>query len=250
MNNMKQKPVVQNQNGSVESKGKTVDEAIANGLAALNLTAEQVDIDIINHGSRGILGLGAEEAVVRLTPKETAPVAEPVPAADPVPPAEADTGFDAALVGRAKEILQALLENMSLEGTVTSRLGTDLVDADDQPPLVLDIEGSDLGLLIGRRGETLQALQFVTRQILNKEMGRWVPVVVDVESYLARRRKTLQQLADRMAERVVSSGRRVALEPMSAHERRIIHMHLRNHDSVYTESTGEGERRKVVILPK
>ncbi len=255
MNNMKQKPVVQNQNESVKSKGKTVEEAIASGLAQLNLTEAQVDIEIVNQGSRGILGLGAEEAVVILTPKtaETTSV-ESETSADESPvaadPNADDTALDPALAQRAEEVLRELLSKMSIDGTVTSRLGTDLIDDGETPPMVLDITGSDLGLLIGRRGETLRALQFITRQILNKEMGHWVPVVVDVESYLVRRRKTLQQLAMRMADRVVFSGRRVALEPMPAQERRIIHMQLRDHDKVYTESTGEGERRKVVILPK
>ncbi len=250
MNNMKQKPVVQNQNESVKSSGKTVEEAIADGLAQLNLTADQVDIEVVNQGSRGILGLGAEEAVVVLTPKTANPVSAAEAAADAASDPDPDTGFDPALAQRAEAVLRELLAKMSVAGTVTSRLGTDLIDEGETPPLVLDITGSDLGLLIGRRGETLRALQFVTRQILNKEMGRWVPVVVDVESYLVRRRKTLQQLATRMADRVVFSGRRVVLEPMPAQERRIIHMQLRNHDQVYTESTGEGERRKVVILPK
>jgi len=125
-----------------------------------------------------------------------------------------------------------------------------LVDPGERPPLTLDITGADLGLLIGRKGETLRALQFVMRQILSKEAGRWVPVVVDVESYLVRRRKNLQQLADKMADRVVFSGRKVALEPMPAQERRIVHIQLRNHQHVYTNSVGEGERRKVVILPR
>lgn len=257
MNNMKQNPVVQNQNASVESKGKTVNEAIANGLAQLNLSAEQVNVEVLSEGSRGILGLGAEDAVVRLTPivndapADADPVVESGTAdSSPAEQTDAETAFDPALIHRAEEVLHDLLSAMALEGSITSRLGTDLVEPDEVPPLVLDINGPDLGLLIGRRGETLGALQFVTRQILNKEMGRWVPVVVDVESYLVRRRKTLQQLANRMAERVASSGRRVALEPMPPAERRIIHMQLRNHTQVYTESTGEGERRKVVILPK
>ncbi len=252
---MSQKQAVQNQNESVKSSGKTVEDAVAAGLAQLNLAEDQVDIEVVSQGSRGILGIGAEDAVVVITPKTTA---SSVP--DEPKPAEADTaevvssaaaeGLDPELAQRAETVLQELLEKMGVPATVSARLGTDLADDDESPLLTLDIAGSDLGLLIGRRGETLRSLQFITRQILNKEMGRWTPVVVDVESYLVRRRKTLQQLADRMADRVVFSGRRVALEPMPAQERRIIHMQLRNHDKVYTESTGEGERRKVVILPK
>lgn len=260
MTNIAQKQADQNQNASVKSKGKSVDEAIKYGLAALNTTADQVDIEVINEGSRGILGIGAEDAEVKLTLKpelmpetdpveETSPVLEVV-AEDTSDAPETGDSFDADLAKHAEDILQELLTKMGVEATVSSRIGTDLVESDEEPPLTLDVSGEDLGLLIGRRGETLRALQFITRQILNKDAGRWVPAIVDVESYLVRRRRTLQQLATRMADRVVFSGRRVMMEPMPANERRIIHMQLRNHDKVYTQSTGEGERRKVVILPK
>lgn len=244
----------QNQNASVKSSGKTVDDAIAKGLTELNLSLEDVDVEILNQGSRGILGIGAEDAVVQLMAKVT--TAEPVDN-EPISTSEAstediaaDTGFDPGLQSRAIEILGNLLEKMNVKAEINGRLGRDLISDDETPPLVLDITGADLRLLIGRRGETLRALQFVTRQILNKEAGRWVPVVIDVESYLVRRKKTLEQLAERMAERAVFSGRRVMLEPMPAQERRIIHLQLRNHEQVYTQSAGEGEHRKVVILPK
>lgn len=267
----------QNQNESLRSSGKTVDEAIEQGLKRLKLSQDQVVISVIKQGSRGILGLGAEDAVVLLTPRPVKPVvletpapAEPVAVAEeapsvPVPvavvPALAEAapaskaapavnGFDPQVAERAREILHTLLDKMGIPADVTARVGHDLIDPGEKAPLILDITGHDLGLLIGRRGETLRALQFVTRQILNKELGYWVPVVVDVESYLVRRRKTLQQLALRMADRVVFSGRKVVLEPMPSLERRIIHMQLRDHQQVYTNSTGEGENRKVVILPK
>ena len=241
------------QNASVKSSGKTVDDAIASGLAELNLPLEDVDVEILNQGSRGILGIGAEDAVVQLTAKvavEEPADNEPVAVPEASPDTVADTGFDPDLQNRAIEILSNLLEKMGIKAEINGRLGNDLITDDETPPLVLDITGTDLGLLIGRRGETLRALQFVTRQILNKEAGRWVPVVIDVESYLVRRKKTLEQLAERMAERAVFSGRRVMLESMPAQERRIIHLQLRNHEQVYTQSAGEGEHRKVVILPK
>lgn len=265
----------QNQNESLRSSGKTVDEAVEQGLKRLKLSQDQVVISVIKQGSRGILGLGAEDAVVLLTPKPVDPVtvetpapAEPVVGAEespvlapvavalpeePIPaskPAPAINDFDPQVAERAREILHTLLDKMGIPADVTARVGHDLIDPGEKAPLILDITGHDLGLLIGRRGETLRALQFVTRQILNKELGYWVPVVVDVESYLVRRRKTLQQLALRMADRVVFSGRKVVLEPMPSLERRIIHMQLRDHQQVYTNSTGEGENRKVVILPK
>ncbi|MFQ5576428.1 MAG: RNA-binding cell elongation regulator Jag/EloR [Anaerolineae bacterium] len=242
---------------SVKSNAKTVIEAIEKGLAQLNLTRDEVDVSIINQGSRGILGLGAEEAVVMLTPKPSPPdpdLPPPGEAADATPPPsgssdEADP-FTPEIKARAQEILETLLSKLSVKANVSVRIGTDLVEPGENPPLTLDVTGSDLGLLIGRRGETLQALHFVTRQILNKEVGQWVPVVVDVESYLTRRRKSLQQLANRMAERVVFSRKKMALEPMSPQERRIIHLQLREHEQVYTNSTGEGDKRKVVIFPK
>ncbi len=248
MKNPAQNQLDQNQNESVKSSGKNVDDAIANGLAELNLTLEDVDVEIINQGSRGILGIGAEDAIVQLTPKN---ISAEETANDETEPAETtEIGFDPELQKRAIDILGNLLEKMNVTAEINARLGDDLIAEGESAPLVLDITGADLGLLIGRRGETLRSLQFVTRQILNKEAGHWVPVVVDVESYLRRRKKTLEQLADRMAERAVFSGRRVMLEPMPAQERRIIHLQLRNHEKVYTQSAGEGEHRKVVILPK
>ena len=275
----------QSQDGrSVKSSGKTVQDAIQQGLAQLSLTEDQVEIDVVKEGSRGILGFGAEDAVVVITPKI---MPQPEPAAlDNTPAVEVEEDSTAAVTDlsedesdydqdfesddsdedfeqggdaqaepidqekRAQEILETLLDKMSVKAQVSVRQGEDLVDPGEVPPLTLDITGSDLGVLIGRRGETLRALQFVVRQILSKEAGRWVPVVVDVESYLVRRRKSLQQLAKRMADRVAFSKRKITLEPMSAQERRIIHLQLRDHDEVYTQSVGEGERRKVVIFPK
>lgn len=232
----------------------------------MQLGPNDVDVTVVSSGSRGILGLGAEDAVVRLTPKQPPTLADPSdsedapPAADAVAvdapavePAATDAKLDEQLPDvqqQAKDVLQSLLKHMNVPAEVTTRMGHDLVEPGERVPLTLDISGQDLGLLIGRRGETLYALQFVVRQILSKELGRWLPVLVDVESYLVRRRKTLQQLADRMADRVIFSGRKVTLEPMAAHERRIIHLQLRDHEDVYTNSVGEGDRRKVVILPK
>ncbi len=255
---------------SVKSSAKTVEAAIDQALEQLNLSRDQVDVEIISEGKSGIFGLGAEDAQVLVTPKapdagDDTPVLDSaaetaVEAAEEIidksevsatreTAADSDL-IDPALQERAGEILQEILTRMSITADVSARIGKDLVDPGERPPLTLDITGADLGLLIGRKGETLRALQFVMRQILSKEAGRWVPVVVDVESYLVRRRKSLQQLADRMADRVVFSGRKVALEPMPAQERRIVHIQLRNHQQVYTNSVGEGERRKVVILPK
>lgn len=258
----------------IVSSGKTVQDAINQGLQQLNLSEDQVEIEIIKEGSRGIFGFGAEEAVVQLVPKgqpaakpesealqaDVSPEAEEITKDHvPTPLKEAEEKgeyaplapeVDEATHKRVKEILETLLEKMSVKGEVQIRVGHNLVEPGETPPLTLDVTGPDLGVLIGKRGETLQALQFVVRQILSKEAGRWIPVVVDVESYLVRRRKSLKQLANRMADRVAFSKRKVVLEPMSAQERRIIHLQLREHEQVYTQSIGDGERRKVVIYPK
>ncbi len=110
--------------------------------------------------------------------------------------------------------------------------------------------GDDLGVLIGRRGQTLQSLQYITRLIVSREVQHWVNLVVDVEKYKLRREKSLRQLAQRMAERVAFGGQPVALEPMPPNERRIIHLALRDHLVVTTKSIGKGDRRKVTIVPK
>jgi len=121
---------------------------------------------------------------------------------------------------------------------------------DDEGVMTFEIDGPDAGLLIGRRGETLQALQFIVRMVTNRQLGRKAHVVIDIEDYRERRVQMLRRLARRTAGRVGSSGREYALEPMSPAERRIVHMSLAGHDEVRTESEGEGNQRRVVILPK
>jgi spoIIIJ-associated protein len=123
-------------------------------------------------------------------------------------------------------------------------------DEQDEPTLVLDIRGSDLNMLIGRRGETLDSLQYLIRLLVAKELGHYVHIVLDVEGYKAHRAQMLKQLALRMAERVATTHKPAALEPMPANERRIVHLALRDHAQVRTESVGLGENRKVTIIPQ
>ncbi len=275
-----------NQAESIEVRAKNVNAAIEEGLRRLNLTREQVDVEVMTPGSRGVLGFGAEDARVRLTPRPIvkpppvsapparptrdepppvaspakppaaaapttarsapAPVGEPKPAV--TPPAAEEAGDPVAL---ASGMLAELLRLMGVQATVRGHFATDSVrDKNEEPALVLDIVGNDLGILIGRRGETLTALQYVTRLMVNHKLERWVNVVVDVEEYKNRRERTLQQLAIRTAERVAATGRTLALEPMPARERRIIHLTLRDHPEVTTQSVGEDEHRKVTIVPK
>jgi spoIIIJ-associated protein len=185
------------------------------------------------------------------TPAKSAPTAAPAagpaptaPAAEPAEPGDQDVGAIAA------ELLQGMLDRMDLRAKVQVVEYRGVLDEDQDAPLMLNIEGEDLGILIGRRAETLAALQYLTRLMVNHRSHRWVNLVVDVEGYKARREEQLVRLAERMAERVVSTGRAVALEAMPPRERRIVHITLRNHPQVTTQSVGEGDQRKVTIVPR
>lgn len=156
---------------------------------------------------------------------------------------------EADLERQARETLEELLAKMKVQADVTAQWGQPS-EPGESAPLMLDVRGDDLSQLIGWRGETLTALQYITRVIVAKQVGRLVNVVVDVEGYKARREQQLRRLAERMAEQALAHGRTVVLEPMPASERRLVHIALRDHPGVRTESVGEGERRKVTIVPK
>ena len=233
---------------SVEAGGKDVEEAIAQGLAELGKTRDEVEIEVLSEGSRGLFGLGAEEARVRISIIESQVLEEVVEKIEVVrepaaPPLERD--FQQI----AKGTLEELLVKMGIRVQVVIRQKADVGEG-ELPTVVLDIVGDDLGILIGRRGETLAALQYITRLIVSHKTHRWHPLVVDVEQYKVRRERSLRRLAQRMAERVSFSRQPVALEAMSAYERRIVHLALRDHPTVTTKSVGEGDHRKVTIIPK
>ncbi|MGQ0603887.1 MAG: Jag family protein [Anaerolineales bacterium] len=149
----------------------------------------------------------------------------------------------------AQQALQDILARMKLIATTTAEWGEPDVD-DGTRTILLNVQGEDLGGLIGRRGETLNALQLILRMMLSKQLLRGVSVAVDVEHFRERRLEQLRRMARKTAEQVVERQRPIALEPMSPDERRLIHIELRDHPDVRTESTGEGNRRKVQIIPK
>lgn len=247
----------------IEITAPNVEEAIQKGLNQLQRTQDQVTIEVVDEGSRGVFGLGSRDAVVRLTPNAPEPKPEPVakietlaipdpvptptPQPDPVDPVETveDTEEDDE-VRITREVIEELLERMDVEAVVT----TQYIDKNGSRTVHAEISGNDLSYLIGPRAETLNALQYITRLILGKELSRAVSLQVDVEGYRERRYQALETLANRMAEQVVSTGKRQYLEPMPANERRMIHLALRNHPDVVTQSVGEGDRRKVSIRPR
>lgn len=226
---------MEGQTKSIEVSAPTVEEAITKGLAELGKAEDEVEVEVLDPGSRGLLGIGAKEALIRLS------FAEPQ---EETPPPEKHTEQI------ARETLQELLVKMGVRARVSIRPEEEVPPDEDAPPFILDIMGDDLGVLIGRRGQTLQSLQYITRLIVSREVQHWVNLVVDVEKYKLRREKSLRQLAQRMAERVAFGGQPVALEPMPPNERRIIHLTLRDHPIVTTKSIGKGDRRKVTIVPK
>ncbi|MFC2017371.1 RNA-binding cell elongation regulator Jag/EloR [Chloroflexota bacterium] len=218
---------------SLEISGKTVEEAIQRALEQLGIGREEVEVTVLKEGKPGILGLGAEEARIR------------VRSLVKMPEKESD------IAGVAERVLEALLTMMGVAASIVPQAKPFVGGEEDvAAPIALDIKGDDLGILIGRHGQTLSCLQYIVRLIVGPQTQAWVPISIDVEGYKQRRYEALQALAWRMAEQVKAKGVPFALEPMSAYERRIVHLTLAEHPDVTTQSIGEDEARKVVILPK
>jgi spoIIIJ-associated protein len=211
---------------SVEVSAKTLEEATEQALEQLGLTREEVEITVINKGRSGILGLGAEDARIRVTP-----LVEKV-------------GESASA---AREIVEKLLSLIKVSAKVQPESPPEGVGPD---VIALNLSGPDLGVLIGRRGQTLAALQYIANLIMAHRLQTRQRLFLDVEGYRQRHYAALRTLALRMAEQVKATGQSVVLEPMPASERRIVHLALAEIPDVATRSLGEGESRKVIILPK
>jgi len=217
----------------LEISARTVEEAIQLALEQLGVSREEVEVTVIKEGKAGILGLGAEEAMVR------------VQTLVPTPEKEGD------VAEIAKGILERMLTLMGVAGSVAP-LAQPIVEGEKETTasVTLNIKGDDLGILIGRRGQTLSSLQHIVRLIVSHQTEAWVPIIIDVEGYKQRRYRALQTFAQQMAEQVKAKEAPFTFEPMPAYERRIIHLALADHPDVTTQSIGEGEARKVVIMPK
>ncbi len=279
-----------NERTTLEIIAPTVEEALAQGLAQLGLPADAVSVEVLDSGNKGLFGLGGRQVRVRLTVnpptgaesaraapaekperKREPKVEKPAPAAAPsrravgeekveaapktpqkeLAPAANQTegipGLHDAILDQTESTVSKLLYQMGMEAQVSAHYGE---ARDDRRPIMVDIRGNDLGVLIGHRGETLNAFQYVASLMVGKATQQFIYLVVDIEGHRDRRERQLRQLARRMAEQVIKTGRRLTLEPMPAAERRIIHMELRDHPAVTTQSSGEEPHRKITILPK
>lgn len=203
----------------VEKSGKTIDEAVNAALLELGTTRENVEIEVVNEGKRGILGIGAEEATVRVKMEETP-------------------------LQRAENYVKSVLESFGIEAEIKSSYEDETVN--------IEIIGDsvEVGKVIGRRGDTLDALQYLTSLVVNKGEENYIRVTIDTENYRGKREETLIKLAKRMAGMVSRSKKSVTLEPMNPNERRIIHSALQNYRNITTYSTGKDPNRCIVITTK
>lgn len=204
-----------------EITAKTVEQAIEEAERQLGIGRDQFEVEVVREGKSGVLGVRGKGAVIRV---------------NPLTPPEED------VVRVVTEVLEALLRLMGVTGRVEV--------LSDEIPVTLNIEGDDLGILIGRRGQTLASLGHITKLIVAARLKAWLPLNVDVAGYKKRRQDSLQRLALYLAEQVKSRHRAITMEPMPPAERRVIHLSLADHPDVVSHSIGEGENRKVVILLK
>lgn len=204
----------------MEFEGKSTEEAIENACAHFQVPPEQLEIEIVSVGSSGLFGLGGRKAKIRAILREEAPL---------------------PLLPQAQEILEQLLEKMDEPGKVAGR--------QEEDRIILNIETADAGLLIGKQGQTLEAMQYLLTKILAKKSRRKVRITIDVESYRARHNDALVQLALKNGDKVKRSGKPVTLNPMNPHDRRIVHLTLQTDKELKTLSRGEGLYKKVIIYP-
>ena len=232
---------------STEKKAKSIDEAIELALAELGIEREKAEIEIIQEPAKGFLGLGAKEAVVKVSGEVSASPAKPVqkkadaPKEKKVKTSGGVYNSDSP-AENAKNFITDILNAMGIEVTVTSELVGDVVE--------VNIEGENMGVVIGKRGDTLDSIQYLTSLVVNQTSEDYIKVSIDTENYREKREEALSALAQRLALKVAKTGRKFALEPMNPYERRIIHSNLQDNEDVTTFSVGQEPYRKVVIAPK
>ena len=265
----------------IEFEGKTIDQALENASRKLSIPVEDLKYDIVSHGSSGIFGLvGVKKAKIRVVDKKGAgndgmnkdmksqardlvkdafqlqdsPKTDPekevlVESAEKAEEEDTDTPID--------DDLRAQLEQAASQGERALRQIADYITDNStiavdirKERLIFRLEGGNSGLLIGKRGQTLEAIQYLVEKIVNKQNGQRIRVLVDVEGYLETRKNNLKSMASRMAEKAAKINKPVTIGQMNAYDRRIVHLHLKDNQGVRTQSVGEGYYRKLVIFPK
>lgn len=199
--------------------GKTIDDAINKAIVELRISSDQLEYVVVDKGSTGILGIGSRPAVIEAWAKDS-------------------------LVGTAREFLNNLFETMNMEVEVVGSYN------EEERTMNLDLQGEDMGILIGKRGQTLDSLQYLTSLVVNKNSNEYIRVKLDIENYRERREDSLENLARSCAAKVKKTKKPIVLEPMNPYERRIIHSCLQSDRNVITSSEGEEPYRHVVISLK
>ena len=203
----------------IEISAKTVDDAVTEGLIKLGTTSDKIEYEVMEKGSAGFFGLGSKPAKIRIRKKST-------------------------VEDHVREFLNNVFRAMGMEVEILSR------KSEDEKNIDIELKGSDMGVLIGKRGQTLDSLQYLTNLAVGKQVNEYVKVKIDTEDYRKRRRETLENLAKNIAYKVKRTKRSVSLEPMNPYERRVIHSALQNDRYVTTHSEGEEPFRRVVVTLK
>ncbi len=238
---------------SIEIEGKTIDEAIEKACSEFNVPREKLNIEIISDGATGFLGLGSKKAKIKASIMSIdmaidTPTAQSRKGAqrkssvisDSMEPAGPEDSAESPAM-RAKRILEGILQRMNLDCPLTVEETADTI--------LLNIKGDGSGLLIGKRGQNLDAIQYIVNKSVSKNTNNRKMIVVDTESYRKKREESLIALAAKLAEKVKKSKKALTVGHMNAHDRRVIHLALQNDESLTTKSRGEGEFRKIVIMP-
>ena len=229
----------------VETEGDTIDEAIDNALALLGTARDRITVDILSEGRKGIFGFGSQKAKIRAALRKSTldvDAAEPTSSISEQPALAVD---DSAVVEKATTALRQILELMGVKGTIEQKL------AGTGDETILQIRAENSGLLIGRKGQTLEALQYLVTRIAGERQGNeGRHLVIDIENYRERRRKLLEDMALRLGEKAKRQRKTVTVDALSAADRRIIHAVLQDDPWVSTKSLGQGSYRRLLIIPE
>ena len=229
---------------TLEKSGRTEDDAINAALRELGMDRDDVSVEIVERAKSGFLGIGASPAVVRVSYEAPDEVSEEVPAPAveeaPAAPAAEEVIDECSEYAEIRRFLTGLLDRMGVKANIE-------ISARDNGGINVNLTGNGMGAIIGRRGETLDAIQHLTNYVINRGSDKHTHISVDAESYRSKREESLTKLAEKMAEKAIKYKRSMALEPMNSYERHVIHSALQNYEGVTTSSTGVEPNRRVVV---